>query len=62
MTGISASCELDKSLKSFSDAAIRPLEMLILYNPDGVVKYSVIHRLQLINLAQLRNKKFQSIC
>ena len=62
MTGISASCELDKSLKLFSDAAIRPLEMLVLYNPDGVVKYSVIHRLQLINLAQLRNKKFQSIC
>ena len=26
----------------FSDAAIRPLEMHVLYNPDGVVKYSVI--------------------
>ena len=23
--------------------------MYVLYNPDGVVKYSVIHRLQLIN-------------
>ena len=34
--------------------------MHILYNPDGAVKYSVIHRLQLINSAQLRNKKFQS--
>ena len=35
--------------KSFSDAAIRPWQMHVLYNPDGVVKYSVIHRLQLIN-------------
>ena len=47
--------------KSFSDAAICPWEMHVLYNPDGVVKYSVIHRLQLINSAQLCNKKFQSI-
>ena len=30
--------------------------MHVLYNPDGVVKYSVIHRLRLINSAQLRNK------
>ena len=43
---ISASCELDKSLKSFSDAAIRQWEMHVLYNPDGIVKYSVIHRLR----------------
>ena len=34
MTG---SCELDKSLKSFSAAAICPWEMHILYNPDGIV-------------------------
>ena len=27
--------------------------MHVLYNPDGVVKYSVIHRLRLINSAQL---------
>ena len=40
----------------------RPWEMHILYNPDGIVKYSVIHRLWLINSAQLCNKKFQSIC
>ena len=55
------SCELDKSLKSFSDAAIRPWEMHVLYNPDGIVKYAVIHRLQLINSAHLCKKKFQSI-
>ena len=48
--------------KLFSDAAIRPWAMHVHYNPDGVVKYSVIHRLQLINSAQLCNKKFQSIC
>ena len=48
--------------KLFSDAAIRPWEIHVLYNPDGVVKYSVIHCLQLINSAQLCNKKFQSIC
>ena len=36
---ISASCELDKSLKSFSDAAICPWETHVLYNPDGIVKY-----------------------
>ena len=59
---ISASFEADKSLKSFSDVAIRPWEMYVLYNPDGIVKYSVIHRLLLINSAQLCNKKFQSIC
>ena len=40
-----------RAVKSFSDAAIRPWEMHVLYNPDGVVKYSVIHRLLLINLA-----------
>ena len=51
-----------RAWKSFSDAAIRPWEMHVLYNPDGVVKYSVIHRLRLINSAQLCNKKFQSIC
>ena len=51
-----------RTWKSFSDAAIRPWEMHVLYNPDGVVNYSVIHRLRLINSAQLRNKKFQSIC
>ena len=33
--------------------AIRPWEMHVLYNPDGIVKYSVIHRLRLINYAQL---------
>ena len=27
--------------------------MHVLYNPDGVVEYSVIHRLRLINSAQL---------
>ena len=35
--------------------------MHVLYNPDGVVKYSVIHHLRLINSAQLRNKKFQYV-
>ena len=35
--------------------------MHILNNPDGVVKYSVIHRLWLINSTQLCNKKFQSM-
>ena len=30
--------------------------MHVLYNPDGVVKYSVIHHLRLINSAQLLNK------
>ena len=59
---INASCELDKIVKSFLDAATRPWEMHALYNPDGIVKYSVIHRLWLINSAQLCNKKFQSIC
>ena len=62
ISSISASCELDKSLTSFSDAAIRPWEMHVLYNPDGIAKYSVIHRLRLINSAQLCNKKFQSTC
>ena len=51
-----------KAWKSFSDVAIGPWEMHVLYNPDGVVEYSVIHRLRLINSAQLCNKKFQSIC
>ena len=51
-----------RAWKSFSDAAIRLWEMHVLYNSDGVVKYSVIHRLRLINSAQLRNKKFQSKC
>ena len=51
-----------RAWKSFSDATIRPWEMRVLYNPDGIVKYSVIHRLRLINSAQLCNKKFQSIC
>ena len=36
---ISASCELDKNLTPFSDVAIHPWEMHILYNPDGIVKY-----------------------
>ena len=58
---ISASCGLDKSLKSFLDAAICPWEMHVLYNSDGIVKYSVIHHLWLTNSAQLCNKKFQSI-
>ena len=35
--------------------------MHILNNPDGVVKYSIIHRLWLINSAELCNKKFQSM-
>ena len=34
---ISASCELEIEDR-FSDAAIRPWEMHILYNPDGIVK------------------------
>ena len=51
-----------RASKSFSDAAIHPWEMHVLYNPDGVVKYSVIHSLWLINSAQLCNKKLQSIC
>ena len=60
--GISASCELDKIVKSFSDAAIHPWEMHVLYNPEGIATNSVIHHLWLINSAQLCNKKFQSIC
>ena len=49
------------SLKSFSDAAIRPWEIHVLYNPDGIVKYSVIHHLRLINSAQLCNKPEKEI-
>ena len=59
---ISAVVSCTRAWKLFSDAAIRPWEMHVLYNPDGIVKYSVIHHLRLINSAQLCNKKFQSIC
>ena len=54
-------CQLDKSFNLFSDAAIHAWEMYVLYNPDGIVRYSVIHCLRLINSAQLCYKKFQSI-
>ena len=50
-----------QELEIVSDAAIHPWEMHILYNLDVIVKYSVIHRLQLINSDQLCNKKLQSI-
>ena len=50
-----SSCELDKSF------SFRPWEMHVLYNPDGIVKHSVIHRLRLIDSAQFCNKKFQPI-
>ena len=64
---ISASCELDKSREQELEIVFRCSSssmgnVHILYNSDGIVKYSVIHHLWWINSAQLCNKKFQSIC
>ena len=46
---------------SWSLNSIHPWEIHVLYNPYGIVKYSVIHHLRLINSAQLCNKPEKEI-
>ena len=64
MMAISANYELDKSLKIVFRCSNSSMgnALHVLYNRNGIVKYSVIHCLRLINSVQLCNRKIESIC